>query len=290
MHSITRPLPSCLGTRPQRRELEAAKEAWETAQQAAQEKSLAAGKQRAALEERQRQLLRNMTEYVEAPALDAAQQQLTACQLEVEQELAQLHGALLDLEAQLTPPGGAGAGDRKTGGDIGRSDPAAGTAAGGPDPGRGGTERPGRPAGAVGGDAAPGPWRPIWTPVRWKKLLPLSPRRWQRPGMSSPSWPSRSRSSRGKCSGSRSWTGQIPLEEQALRALEESAAKLREELAGTQSRKEEMAGQIQTLRDRLSFPDLDDAQQKIDALRAEQQGLARALLEARRPLPPVRGS
>lgn len=279
--ALHHPAPARLsGNAPTEAELEAAKEAWETAQQAAQEKSLAAGKQRAALEERQRQLLRNMAEYVEAPALDTARQQLTACQSEVEKELAQLHGALLDLEAQLTHRA-------KLEQEIGKQEEilaeltrrqeqlqedmtqaeVAQSALGGQREQLEETLR--RDMGAhldsCALEEAPAAIAQTLAKTR-DELAQLA---------------QQEQVLQGKVQRKQELDRQIPLEEQALRALEESAAKLREELAGTQSRKEEMAGQIQTLRDRLSFPDLDDAQQKIDALRAEQQGLARALLEAR---------
>lgn len=58
----------------------------------------------------------------------------------------------------------------------------------------------------------------------------------------------------------------IPLKEQELRGLEDTAGKQKEELAGARSRQEELAGQIQALRNRLPFPDQDGTQQKITAL------------------------
>lgn len=279
--ALHHPAPAQLsGNAPTEAELEAAKEAWETAQQAAQEKSLAAGKQRAALEERQRQLLRNMAEYVEAPTLDAAQQQLTACQLEVEQELAQLHEALLDLEAQLTHRA-------KLEQEIGKQEEVlaeltrrqeqlqedmtqaevAQSALGGQREQLEETLR--RDMGAhldsCALEEAPAAIAQALAKTR-DELAQLA---------------QQEQLLQGKVQRKQELDRQIPLEEQALRALEESAAKLREELAGTQSRREEMAGQIQTLRDRLSFPNLDAARQKLDALRAERQGLVQALLEAR---------
>ena len=74
----------------------------------------------------------------------------------------------------------------------------------------------------------------------------------------------------------------IPLKEQELRGLEDTARKQKEELAGARSRQEELAGQIQTLRNRLPFPDQDGAQQKITALQEELQALAAALEQARK--------
>ena len=64
---------------------------------------------------------------------------------------------------------------------------------------------------------------------------------------------------------------QIPQEEQTLRTLERNAVQIREELAGARSRQEEMAGQIKVQRNRLSFPDEAQIQQKITALREERE-------------------
>lgn len=66
----------------------------------------------------------------------------------------------------------------------------------------------------------------------------------------------------------------IPLEEQALRELEQSAADLREELAGAERRKAEMAGQIQALRTQLHYPDMQAAQACAAALEEEIQNLS----------------
>ena len=74
----------------------------------------------------------------------------------------------------------------------------------------------------------------------------------------------------------------IPLKEQELRGLEDTAGKQKEELAGARSRQEELAGQIQALRNRLPFPDQDGTQQKITALQEELQALAAALEQARK--------
>lgn len=73
---------------------------------------------------------------------------------------------------------------------------------------------------------------------------------------------------------------QIPQEEQALRTLEGTVTQLREKLAGAQSRQEEMAGQIRTQHDRLPFPNEEQVRQKITALRADREGLIKALAQA----------
>ena len=66
---------------------------------------MAAGRQRAALEERKKQLIRAMADYIDSPALNTAREQLTVCQTDVAEELARLHQALLEKEAQLAHQG-----------------------------------------------------------------------------------------------------------------------------------------------------------------------------------------
>lgn len=68
----------------------------------------------------------------------------------------------------------------------------------------------------------------------------------------------------------------IPQEEQTLRELEQSAAALREELAGAESRNDEMTEQIEALRAQLHHPDLQAARGRIAALEEEIRSLAAA--------------
>lgn len=86
-------------------ELNGAKEAMEAAQREANGLSLAAGGEKAALEERERQLLSQMAPYVEAPALARAGEQLAECQREAAGMLEELRQALRALEDQLTKRG-----------------------------------------------------------------------------------------------------------------------------------------------------------------------------------------
>ncbi len=97
------PAPAQLSTAaPTEVELNQAKEAVEAAQQEVQEKSLVAGKEKTAFEVLERQILMQMASYVEAPSLAVAHRQLAACQEEVEGELLQLHQSLEKLETQRT--------------------------------------------------------------------------------------------------------------------------------------------------------------------------------------------
>lgn len=100
--SLHHPNPAQLsGDAPTEAELEEAKAAWEEAQQKTQDTSMAAGKQRATLEEREKQLILAMTDYIDSPVLSTAREQLVACQMYGAEELARLHQVLLEKEAQL---------------------------------------------------------------------------------------------------------------------------------------------------------------------------------------------
>ncbi len=86
---------------PTEAELEAAKAAMETGRQTAQERSLEAGKLKAVLTERQRQLLRRMADFVPSPALATAQQQLAGCRERAAEARRQLEARLTELEAGI---------------------------------------------------------------------------------------------------------------------------------------------------------------------------------------------
>lgn len=265
---------------PTEAELEAAKEAWESARQDAQEKSLAAGTARAALEERERQLLKELADYVDAPSLETARQQLTACQSDVEGELSQLHTALLDLEAQLSHR-------EELQQEIGRQEEALAELT------RRQTQlQEAMTQAEVAQGALSGQREQLETTLCRELSLHLDPCALEdAPAAIALALETAQRTLtqmaeqeqilQRSIQRKQELDRQIPLAEQALRTMEETSAKLREELAGTQSRKEEAAEQIQSLRDRLSFPDLDAAQQKLDALREELQVLVKSLDEAR---------
>lgn len=100
--SLHHPAPARISSQaPTEAELEQAKEASGAAFQEANIKSTQAGEKKAALEERNQQLLTQMAAYVEHPALDQAAEQLRACQMETGNTLDQLYQELRELEAQL---------------------------------------------------------------------------------------------------------------------------------------------------------------------------------------------
>ncbi len=100
--SLHHPAPAGISSQaPTEAELEQANAASEAARQEANRKSTQAGEKKAALEERNRQLLNQMASYVERPALDRAAEQLHVCQAEAGSALEQIRRELRDLEAQL---------------------------------------------------------------------------------------------------------------------------------------------------------------------------------------------
>ena len=86
---------------PTEAELERAKADAERGRQEAGEKSLTAGRWKTALEEREKQLLTQLASYMESPSLSDVDSQLSARRKETAEALAQLHGKLLETEAQL---------------------------------------------------------------------------------------------------------------------------------------------------------------------------------------------
>lgn len=279
--SLHHPAPARLsGDAPTEAELEEAKEAWETARQETQEKSLAAGTARAALEERRNQLLRELAAYVDTPALDTARQQLSVCQSDVERELAQVHGVLLELEGRL-------AHRQELEQEIGRQEEALDSLTKRQEQLQAAITQAEVAQGTLGGQ------REQLEAALCRELaqhlepctLEDAPKaiagalEQTRNALSQLAEQERilQKSSQRKAELDR----QIPLAEQKLRALEEDAGRLKAELAGAVSRREEMAGQIRSLREGLSFPEPDAAQRRMDALREELQGLAMALAKAR---------
>lgn len=278
--SLQHPAPAQLsGAAPTEAELEAAKGAWEAAGQETQAKSLAAGTRRAALEERERQLLRQMADYVDAPALAGARQQLAACQADVENELAQLQGALTDLEERLTRR-------EELEREIGRQEEGLADL----------TSRQEQLQEAitqaeVARSALSGQREQLERTLYREMETHLAPcpleeapaviaRALEQTGERLAQLTQREEAIREQLARKGELERRIPQAEETLRELEGAAARLREELAGAQSRREELAGQLQGLRDRLSFPDLAGARKKLDGLREELQAFAQALARA----------
>nr|WP_325185636.1 SMC family ATPase [uncultured Oscillibacter sp.] len=278
--SSRHPAPARLsGGAPTEAALEAAKGAWEAAQREAQEASMAAGARRAALDGRGEQLLRAMVDYVEAPALETAREQLTACRESAAEELTGLHEALADLEAQLacrealeqeiTRREGALKDLEQEAQSLAEAANQAEVARGALDGRRRQLEEGLRrdlasQLDAGGLEEAPAAIAGALEAVR-EELARLA---------------EQDRALLGRLERKRALEGQIPQAEQALRALAEAAARLREELAGARSRREEMREQIRQRRERLPFPERSQAEEEIAALRKEREALSGALARA----------
>lgn len=100
--ALHHPAPAQLShAAPTEAQLKALQSSMEAARHTASEASVHAGSVKAALEEREGQLIKRMAAYVETPSTAAAAEQLRRCREESEAELLSLHQALLDTEAQL---------------------------------------------------------------------------------------------------------------------------------------------------------------------------------------------
>lgn len=274
------PAPARLsGGAPTEAALEAAKGAWEAARREVQEASVAAGACRAALEGRREQLLRAMAGYVESPALDTARRRLTACRESAAAELKELHGALVDLEAQLTRREAL---EREITRreqalqELERAAEALAEAANQAEVARGALE---------------GRRRQLEEGLRRDLAAQLDDERLEEaPAAIAGALEAveedlarlaeQDRTLREKLERKQALEGQIPQAEQSLRALAEAAARLREELAGAQSRRAEMEEQIRLRRRHLPFPERSQAEQEITALRREREALGAALARA----------
>ena len=278
--SLHHPTPARLsGDAPTEAELEEAKAAWEEAQQKTQDTSMAAGKQRASLEEQEKQLIRAMTDYIDSPVLSTAREQLVACQMYGAEELTRLHQVLLEKEARLTHRAELEqeiarqaeylteleeqAAEMKE--SIKRTEVSLGTLDGQRAQLEDNLHRElSAHLQACSLEDAPAAISRALSEVT-EKIAQMA-RVEQEFGE--------------KLQKKQELNRNIPLMEQEMRMLEENTGKLKEELAGARSRQEELSGQLQTLRGRLPFPDQDGARQKITALQEDLQALAAALEQA----------
>ena len=274
--SLHHPNPAQLsGGAPTEAELEQVKGQLEVARQQALTKSLAAGTERAALEERQRQLLTQMSVYILDPDLECAGQQIDAGREEAGRELSQLHQALMELEAQL-------ARREELGQEIQRQELAladlekqqeqlqqdltqAEVARSALDGQREQMENTlGRELTVHLGGCALEKAPAVITEDLEREKTTLT------------QLEERTQILQKKLQQKQELDRRIPQEEQTLRELEQSAAALREELAGAESRNEEMTEQIEALRAQLHHPDLQAARGRIAALEEEIRSLAAA--------------
>lgn len=274
--SLHHPAPAQLsGGAPTEAELEKAKGELESAQQQAQTKSLAAGTARAALEERERQLLTQMSVYIERPALESAERQLAACREETGQELAELHNALMEVEVQL-------ARREELEQEIQRQERTVSDL----EEQQAQMQKDFTQA-EVAQSALDGQREQMGHTLCRELTVHLQEctlekaplviaEGLEQTGVVLTQIAGQAQVLQEKLYCKEELDRKIPLEEQKLRELEQSAADLREELAGAESRKAEMAGQIQALRTQLHYPDMQAAQACAATLEEEIQNLSAA--------------
>ena len=280
--ALRHPAPARLsGSAPTESELEEAKAAWETAQRETQDASMAAGMRRVALEEREKQMIRAMADYIDAPVPDTARERLADCQADVAGELAQLHQALVETETRLAHREGLEqeiarrekslakleeqAEELKE--IINQTEVSQGTLEG----------RRKQLEDSLN--------RELSTHLRSCQLKDAPATLAQALAETEEKIAQLAEQAReitGKLEKKQELNRNIPLAEQELRALEDAAGKRKEELAGARSRQEELTVQLQGLRDRLPFPEQDGAKQRIAALQEERQAFTTALEQARK--------
>lgn len=274
------PAPAQLSTEaPTEVELNQAKEAVETAQQEAQEKSLVAGKEKTALEERERQILTQMASYVESPSLAVARQQLDACQEEVGGELLQLRQSLEALEAQLIrrkeveqeirqqeTVSAALMDQQETLWErIAQEEAARNTLRGQLEQREGDLHRQLQ---EHLGDCTLGE-APEQIAMELRNIEHILAKMTEQ-----------LQELEAKAARKQGLETQIPQQEQSLNALEQRIFAVREELARAESRREELAVQAEAVQAELHYPDAVSAEEKLAAIRAEMKELADAHKEA----------
>ena len=268
--SIHHPTPAAVSSdAPTEAQLKQAKEAFEAAQREANEKSLAAGDQKARLEELEHQLLVGLAPYTKTPTLIDAAEQLRLRREEAAEHLQKLHQELLDLEAQLVHR-------EELGQEIQKQEAEA---------------------------AAQVSRREALQQEITQAEVELSGLRGQREQLedrlsrqireqlgddctleTAPEYVAKGLSNgddalaqieirlddaASRLARKQELESLIPQREQGLKELEQSLAALREELAAAQSRKDEMMKQLQALQAGLHFPDADAALEKQASLQGE---------------------
>jgi exonuclease SbcC len=278
--AVHHPAPARLSeAAPTEAELNAAKAEMETARQAAQDKSLLAGNWKTTLEERESQLLTQMQPFVDAPALEQAPAQLTACQAETEAALTRLHGELLDLEARIALREELAQSIQAQDAQITelntRLEALREQLAQAELEQRGAqaqheqladrlTQQLSQQLGDPSLDEAPARLAVALTQTE-TALAALA---------------QQLQAAEARLARQQELETRIPQQEQTLKVLEQAIVSSREELARARSRAQEIAGQMDALRAALPYPDAQAAEARRNALAAEAGQLAEALEQA----------
>ena len=274
------PAPAALSAQaPTEAELERSKAAWEAAQRTAQGKSAEAGSAAASLRERQRRLLAQMGELIEAPALEQARAQLLACRAALSERMKTLTEELRQADEAVAA--------RRTLGETIRAleeELAAQTAR---------QEELRAKRGEV--DVALGKLRGVVEQVETRLRAQLAERLdgcapEEAAGKLSQATDALDRSLeqiKGELQKAEAGVRRraeleqaIPKREQAVRQLERERAAAAEELAAASSRREETQAQLQALRQALRAPGEEEARQALAAVQQRLAQLADALKKA----------
>lgn len=268
--SLHHPVPASVSSQaPSEEQLNQAKEASEIAQRQANEKSLAAGEQKARLEELEHQLLTGLAPYMETPTMAKAEEQLRVSQTETADRLQELHQALLDLEAQLAHREELGLEiqeqETKLTSQISRQE----------DLQKDITQSEVELSRLRGQQEQLEDklLRQIQEHIDANCTLEAAPECLAREILSGEETLAQTEiqleKSTAQLERKRELELLIPQREQQLKELEQNLAALREELAGAQSRKAEVARQVQALQTSLHYPDAGAALEKQATIQKE---------------------
>ena len=279
--SLHHPSPASLShDAPTEAELNAAKDAYESASQKASDASRRAGELNAAVEAAVEQLLSRMGAYIAAPSLTDAGAQIARCQADAVRERDEIHGELVELEAKLT------ARDQLAQ-EIERQEAQSVQLSREQEELREQLEQAGRQQSGLqgqkeqletklsaqlqsqlGGCALADAADELRAQLRETDgVLFLLDQRMQK--------------AEEALQRKASLEQQIPWQEESLRTLAEGITRSREALAGLESRREAAQGQINALRDALRYPDMQAAQKQCGSLQQERAALEAALADAR---------
>ena len=261
---------------PTEAELNQAKAAAEAARRAAGEKSLAAGGEKTALEAREEQMLRQMAPYVAEPSIADAADQLSACKAETAAVLARIHREQQDLEARQTHREELGRSIRSQEEELAALNA------------RQEQLRADMTGAEVAQSGLQGQREQLEGKLRRQlaeqlegctlEAAPLRiPAELEAARAALDELGRRQKEAAARAARKKELDEKIPSAEQEEKKLEQAHADCREALAGAESRKRELAGQLAELRGGLRWADDAAARGRQSALKEEIAGLDKAL-------------
>lgn len=278
--SLHHPAPAQLSAQaPTEAELEKRKTLWEQAVQRMQEKSLSAGAKKAALEEKQRQLLTQMEPFVASPSLESAQEQLEICRIQTAQELSGLDRELREMNEQLAVR-------EQLEIKIKQQEKQLSALEQEREQLRQSISHTEIAQGALHGrkeqleDTLRAAIAAQLEGCAWEDASDTASSRLEQTEQLLAQIAEQEQVLNSKLRRKEQLDIQIPREEQALKEQKKALAALKENLAGNRSRREELVVQLQTMQAQLHWPDAASACQKAAALDAEIHALTQALQKA----------